>query len=521
MLAQSRRVTFNLETATIADINAAFDAGALNSEQLVRMYLARIAAYNENGPKLNAIITLNQNAIEQARALDRERLATGRRSPLHGIPIDLKDVFDTYDMPTSGGFMPMAESRPPRDAFIVKRLRDAGAIILAKMNQADWFGEHRLAESTRKGQVLNPYDLTRIPGNSSAGTGAGQAAYFSALGFGSDTGGSVIWPTADNSLVCILPTSGLTSRAGQIGSTFRRERNGPIGRSIYDVALALSIVAGVDAEDLQTMESIGHVPAEPYTSFLDKDGLVGARIGVLRDMFYPATTPGIGAEHAEGLALIEKAIDDMRNAGAVIVDPVTTGLDLFPLIDEAGTAGPESYAFQNQYLARLGPNNPIRSLEEMAEKGAQYLSPGFIDRVKNAGNEVSLEKNPDYIRRVAVSDRLRQAIVDLVDRYDLDAVVFPYKTVMAPKIGEGRSPGSINRLAAVAGLPAVLVPAGFVSAGLPIAVEFSGKPFSEPTLIKLAYAYEQRTHHRRTPRTTPTLRGEIITYDAPTTGADR
>src|SRR5258708_3217838 len=257
--------TFDLQYATLADIQAAMDAGALTSEKLTQLYLNRIDAYDKKGPKINAVITLNSKALETARALDAERKAHGPRSPLHGVPIVLKDLFDTYDMPTTAGFLPMAKSQPLRDAFFVKKLRDAGAIVLAKVNLSDWFGVPKPGDqSTLLGRTANPYNLTLTPGGSSGGPGASIAAYFAQLGVGSETGVSIRNPLSNNNLVGIAATQGLVSRTGQIMTSFTQERAGPYARNVYDMAAMLTVLAGFDAEDLTTAENFGHIPIQPY-----------------------------------------------------------------------------------------------------------------------------------------------------------------------------------------------------------------------------------------------------------------
>src|SRR5882724_10424499 len=280
----AKAVHFDLSTATIADINAAIDAGALNSEKLVRFYLARIAAYDQAGPMINAFLYINPKALDEARALDSERKAKGPRGPLHGIPIVMKDVFDTYDMPTTGGYLPLKGVKPTKDSFIAKKLRESGAIILGKVNQSDWYAETELvAASTIAGNTKNPFALDRIPGWSSAGTGASMAAYFATIGLGSETGFSIRTPTSDSNLYGLSTTSGLISRDGQMWGYITGERGGPMTRSVYDLAATLDAIAGFDSYDLWTAQSLGKMPVEKYVSFIKKDGLTGARVGVLKD----------------------------------------------------------------------------------------------------------------------------------------------------------------------------------------------------------------------------------------------
>lgn len=502
---------FDLSTATIEDINAAFDAGALTSERLVQLYLNRIEAYDKNGPRINAIITLNPDALEIARALDEERRTKGPRSKLHGIPVVFKDLFDTKDMPTTAGFSPMKDSQPIHDATVVKRLRDAGAIIFAKVNLSDWFGVPPPGDqSTVLGRTLNPYNLELSPSGSSGGTGAALAAGFAQIGLGSETGTSIRGPSAANSVVGLAPTRGLISRTGQVMTSFTQERAGPMARSVYDVAALTDVIAGFDAEDLVTMASLGRTPKESYTTFLNRDGLRGARIGVLRDMFRK------GERHAEGIALIEAAIAHMKSEGAVIVDGLTLGVDMFPLID--GT-GPDAFARTNYYesqfsyelyFRRLGPNAPIRNMEELIEKGGALLKPNIADAYRKID---SLMDHEDYLARLDTQQSLRAMIIDLMEKYRLDALVYPFRSVPPNKHLEPNVEAD-NSLSSITGLPAIVMPAGYTKeANGPISIEFLGMPFSEPTLFRLAYAFEQTGKFRKFPPTTPPLPGERFGYD--------
>jgi Asp-tRNA(Asn)/Glu-tRNA(Gln) amidotransferase A subunit family amidase len=492
----ARAATFDLQTATIADINAAMDAGALTSERLVELYLARIAAYDQSGPAINAIITLNPQALATARALDAERKSKGPRSPLHGVPVVLKDLFDTKDMPTSCGFLPMKDSQPLHDATVVKRLRDAGAIILAKVNMSDWFGTPKRGDqSTVLGRTLNPYNLELTPGGSSGGTGAALAAGFAHVGLGSETGVSIRNPTSNNSLAGLAPTRGLIPRTGQTMTSFAQERCGPMARSVYDVAVVTDIVAGFDAEDLLTITSPGRTPSSSYTSFLRKDALRGARIGVFRDLFRS------GPAHAEGVALVEKAIAAMKAAGAVIIEPVSTGLDLFTLLADTRTNYYEAQFSYDLYFRRLGPQAPIRSLEELLTKGGDLVKPSIARGVREFN---SLMHHPDYLARRDTQETLRDTTIALMDRYRLDALVYPFKSLPPePHVSENNREKD-NPFSSVTGLPAVLTPAGYTAKeNGPIAIEFLGRPFSEPTLFALAYAFEQLARVHKLPPTTP------------------
>jgi len=495
---------FDLATATIEDINKAFDANALTSEKLTQLYLNRIDAYDKKGPKINAVITLNKQALATARALDAERKAKGPRSPLHGVPIVLKDLYDTKDMPTSGGFLPMKNSQPMYDATVVARLREAGAVIIGKVNMSDWFGVAKPGDqSTVLGRTSNPYNLDLTPGGSSGGTGASLAAWFAQAGLGSETGVSIRNPTANNSIVGLAPSRGLIPRAGQIMTSFMQERCGPMARSVYDVAALTDVVAGFDAEDLSTMISPGKVPKESYTTFLDKNALRGARVGVFRDLFRK------GPAHAEGIALIEKAIAQMKEAGAVIVDPIATGIDLFPLLEDTRTNYYEAQFSYNLYFRRLGPNAPIRNMDELIAKGGDLVKPSIV---KGYREFHSLMHQPDFLARRDTQETLKSAVVELMDKYRLDVLVHPFKSLPPPPHMD-RAVEQDNPLSSVTGLPAVLVPAGYTKKeNGPIAIEFLGRPFSEPTLFKLTYAYEQLSHNRKTPPTTPALPGERFSY---------
>jgi amidase len=504
--------TFDLSTATVADINAAFDAGALTSEKLVTLYLARIAAYDQKGPSLNTIITLNSKALETARALDAERKAKGPRSPLHGIPILPKDVYDTYDMPTSGAFKLMATSQPSRDSFVINRLRQAGAIILGKLNQADWYG---VATGSKGGgtlmtRVLSPYNQQKSVGGSSSGTGAAMAAWFATIGLGSDTEGSIVVPSTLNNLVGFSTTHGLVSRTGMMWSSPAQESGGPMGRSVYDCAAVLAIIAGYDPADLPTQNSVGKIPDRPYTAFVSKDGLKGARIGVLREMFHAQS-----ALHAEGLALMETALADMKKAGAVVVDPALTGLDLFKILPDADTADYERATAIDKYLAGLPADAPIRSVDEMIAKGGDSVKPEIIATAKLRG---TLDHNPGLNSVYKHEAMMREAIAQLMDKYQLDVIVLPYRTALPddiahPMPGNWKNFEVRNHIASSTGFPTMIVPGGFFpSDGMPFGVQFLGRPFSEPVMIRIASGYEATTRHRKPAPLTPPLPGETFEY---------
>ncbi len=508
---------FDLSTATIADIHAATDAGALSAEKLVSLYLARIAAYDQQGPSLNSIITVNPRALATARALDAERLAQGRRSPLHGIPVVVKDLINTVDLPTTGGFIAMKGAIPARDAHVIARLRAAGAIILAKTNLSDWLGRSRPdGGSSLAGQVLNPYDLTRTVAPSSSGTGAALAAWFATVGLGSETGTSIRNPTTDGALAGLAPTEGLVGRDGSMANTFTHERIGPMARNTRDLALLLDHLAGIDGGDLVTMAMLPHARATSYSDALDAEGLRGARIGVLREMFRS------GPAHAEGLALAEKAVLDLHRAGAAVLDPVTLGLNL----DRTRLLKVnywEANVVLDHYFADFGPAAPFRSVRDMVARFPDLVKPSFAEYA-----DYTPGPDPEYQGRLAGRAALRAAVIELMDRHGIEAVVFPYKTLPARKLdrsdpepadplnafvrpGDRVSP-SDNYLSSMTGLPGLVVPMGYTADGAPLGLEFLGRPFSEATLLKLASGYEAATRHRRPPASTPALPGEKFTY---------
>jgi amidase len=504
---QLRAAELNLSSATIADLQAAMSSGALTSEKLVELYLARIDAYDAKGPKLNTVITLKERAtaLAEARALDAERKAGKVRSPLHGVVILAKDVFDTKDMPTSGGFAPMATSQPIYDSFVIGRLRDAGAIILAKLNQSDWYGVANQGASTLKGQVLSPYNAKKLTGYSSSGTGASMAAWFGTVGLGSDTGGSITIPSANSNLVGFATTHGLVSRTGMMWSSPRQENGGPMTRSVYDAAAVLDVIAGYDAADLATETSVGKHPDAPYVSFVKKDGLTGARVGVLRQMVR------VGEIHKEGTALFEKAVADMRKAGAIVVDPLTVPFDIVQAQNDAAAANFERVTAINKYLAALPPTAPIRTVDEMIAKGGKLVKPTII----NTAGIKNLERHAPLIAAYKQQDILRAALVELMDKYELDALVLPFRTAIIQEIGNNQqmTADTRNSLSSYTGLPTIIVPGGFFpSDGMPFGVQFLGRNYTEPTLIKLASGYEAVTAHRKAPASTPPLPGETITY---------
>ena len=491
--------TIDIRTASIADIQSAVAAGALTYEGLTRLYLNRIAAYDKQGPRLNAIIHINPQALETARALDAERRAKGVRGPLHGIPVAIKDNIDTVGMPTTGGTPTLAGAAPSADAHVIRKLRDAGAIIIVKTNM-DELAAGSAGLSSVGGQTLNPYDLSRGPGGSSGGTAVAVNAAFATVGLGTETGVSVRDPATNNALIGIVPTRGLVSRAGVIPLSFTQDRVGVHAKSVADAAAVLAVIQGLDPADLFTQASLGNTSR----SFDRPSTLAGIRIGVLRDLFRS------GEPFAPQNRLVENQFATLTKHGAIVLDGLRTGIDLIALIPSARVNYIEIRAAMDAYLARRSPVPPVKTLAELA--AAKKHLPSLEERIAKAPTLDSLDTNPEYLSRLQTQQMLREQLIALMDRYRVDALIYPSKGLTAPPIGTVESGLRDNPFSAVTGLPAVVVPAGYAPDGLPVAIEFLSRPFTEQKLIGIAAAYEQATRFRVPPKTTPGLPGEILSY---------
>lgn len=502
-----------LSSATIKDLNEAFNAGTLTSERLVEMYLARIAAYDQSGPALNAVLTLNSKARETARALDTERKEQGPRSFLHGIPVVLKDNVDTADMPTTAGSLLLAGSIPPDDAFIVQKLREAGAIILGKANMSEFASG--VTMSSVGGMIRNPHDLARTPSGSSGGTGAAIAASFAQLGIGTDTGGSVRGPSTSNGIVGLKPTHGLMSRDGIVPLALSFDMAGPMARNVYDVAAMLSVMTGVDLADDATKKSRGRLESD-YTRFLDTQALQGARIGI--------ATQFLGRD-SEVDWIISAALDAMQRAGATVVEVRLPQWLLDAKADWYTTIRWTEFGDQiRDYLATLGPEYP-KTLTEMIDRSLRMNSPTAQGGTPNPTRWSLFQQEkrsgslPDY-EYVAMKNHgmpmVRSLIEGLMASEDLDAIVYPTSPSRPSLVGGGSGGGGIavgtsaTNLANLSGFPDLIVPAGFTSDRLPVGISFLGRAFSEPRLLALGYAFEQSTKARRDPLNTPPLPGEGI-----------
>ena len=461
------------------------------------MYLKRIAEFDQKGPALNAVILLNPRALEIADEMDAAFRQKGFMGSLHGIPLLLKDNVDTGDMDTTGGSLSLKGFRPEDDAFITKKLKAAGALILAKVNLHEFaiWGE---TASSILGQTLNPYDLTRTPGGSSGGTGAGLAANFGTVGIGSDTINSIRSPASACSLVGIRPTIGLVSRDGIIPYSLTQDTAGPITRTVADAVAVLEAIAGYDPDDAATAWSVEQVP-ETYTKYLDPKGLQGKRIGVLRSFF------GTGTEHQEVNAAIEKCLEAMRARGAEIIE-VKDAIDANYLVSEVSVHLYDLKDHLNSYLNILGSKAEVHSLSDVIASGKYH--PGIEANIKKA--ETLSTDSPEYRERLVKRAALQTQTMKLLADYKLDALVYPHQKRLVVPVGQTQ----IERngvLGSVTGFPSIVVPGGFSAAtesapiGVPIGLEFLGRPWSEPILIQIAYAFELATKLRRPPASTPSL----------------
>lgn len=492
--AQGPTRSFELLEATIPELQAALAAGSVTSRDLIAMYLARIDAYDQRGPALNAISAINGSALAEADALDAERRAKGPRGPLHGIPLIVKDNYETAKMQTAGGSRALAGWVPATDAVLVKKLRDAGAIVLAKSNMHEFaYGITTLGSLF--GQTRNPYALGRNPGGSSGGTGAAIGANFAAAGMGSDTCGSIRIPASHNSLVGIRGTQGLASRSGIIPLSSTQDIGGPLGRTVTDVAIVLDAIVGYDPADPQTAASVGHAP-KSYTDSLQLAGLGGARIGLLTALF------GTDPADAEVATVVRAAVNQMKAQGAEVVEVTIPGLNELLQDRMRGflVLGQDFKFDLNAYLAAR-PTAPVRTLEEVLASGKYH--PAIETLLRNAQG-VQSRDTKEYLEHVVKRDTLRQAILKAMADHRVDVLAYPTIRRKANVIGEAQL-GTNCHLSANSGLPALVVPAGFTPDGLPVGVELLGRAWSEPQLIKLAYAYEQATRHRRPPASTPGL----------------
>ena len=481
---------FDVMETSIDDLQRAMADGKVTARQLVDIYLARIEAYDKRGPALNAVMVVNPDARAAADALDAERAAKGPRGPLHGIPILVKDNYETIEMPTTAGSIALATMHPKRDAFQVERLKAAGAIVLAKTTM------HELAAGivtvgSGFGQTKNPYDLGRNPGGSSGGTGAAVAANFAIAGMGSDTCGSIRNPASHNNLVGLRGTQGLSSRTGIVPLSTTQDIGGPIARGIDDLAILLDATVGPDASDPSTEVAAGHIPRS-YRAGLKADALKGARIGVIRSLF------GTAPEDQEVTGIVNRALDGMRKAGADVSDAVIPGLD--ELLRDSSMIASDFKFDLSEYLAKV-ENPPVKSLGEILDRGLYHAALESTFRMRNAvdarDNEASRRAR---IKRVAI----RQAIEAVMRENRYAALVYPTLRRRPARIGEPQS-GTTCQLSAHSGLPALAVPAGFTPDGVPVGIDLMGEAFTEQDLLSLGLGIEKLLSLRRPPFSTPAL----------------
>jgi amidase len=497
---------FELDEITIIDLQDGMKSGKFTARSLVEKYSARVAEIDKQGPAINSVIELNPDALAIADTLDQEHKTKGARGPLHGVPVLIKDNIDTADrMMTTAGSLALVGSKPPRDSFVAQKLRAAGAVILGKTNLSEW-ANIRSSHSTsgwsgRGGLTKNPYALDRNPCGSSSGSGAGVSANLCAAAIGTETDGSIVCPASSNGIAGIKPTVGLVSRSGIIPISHSQDGAGPLCRTVRDAAVILGVLTGIDPRDPATAASQGKSLTD-YTQFCDPNGLKGARIGVARKYFGFSDTVD---------ALMEQSLDAMKKQGATLIDPAD--IETLGKFDESELLVfmYELKADLNAYLANLGPNAPVRTLKDIIafndrnhQKEMPYFGQDLFLKAEAKGPLTekayldALEKNHQLARI--------EGIDATMDKYHLDAIVAPTggPAWITDLVNGDHVAGGSSNSAAVAGYPNINVTAGFIS-GLPVGISFFGRAWSEPTLIRLAFAFEQTTKARQTPRFLSTI----------------
>jgi len=462
--------------------------GRATSRQLVEQYLARIDKYDKNGPAINAFITLNPRALDVASALDAERRAGKVRGPLHGIPIVVKDNYATADMPTTAGSASLAGFNTGSDAFMVKKLRDAGAVIIGKTNL------HELAYgitsiSSQGGQTRNPYDPARNPGGSSGGTGAAVAANFAATGMGTDTCGSIRNPSASNNLFGIRGTQGLSSRSGIVPLSHSQDIGGPLARTVTDLAIMLDATVGADPADPVSSGGTGHIP-RTYLSVFGDSGIADVSIGILTALF------GAAPEDAEVGRVVRRALENINVIGAETKEVSIAEYDA--VMQGTSVINAEFKFDLMDFLARY-PTAPMKTLGEIIASGKYHPA---IDGVIKRAEAVPTRDSDAYRATLEKRDDAREAIVAAMRRLGVSVLAYPTLRRKPALVGEGQG-GSNCQLSATTGLPAMSIPAGFTEDGLPVGLELLGLPYTEPTLLKVAFAYERVMRPRTPPKTTP------------------
>jgi Asp-tRNA(Asn)/Glu-tRNA(Gln) amidotransferase A subunit family amidase len=493
---------FQIEEATIAGIHEAMRADRLTCRQLVSAYLERIGAYDKRGPAINALVVVNAHALDVADSLDRRFRAEGLTGPLHCIPAIVKDNMQTTDLPTSAGSLAFEGWIARKDAFQVRRLREAGAIVLAKSNMAEFaFSPYETVSSILPGYSKNPYALDRVTAGSSGGTAAAVASNMGAIGLGTDTGNSIRGPSSHQALVGIRSTMGLTSRSGVVPLFLSQDIAGPMTRTVADAAAVLQVVAGFDPDDPATA-AVREREIPNYLAALDRNGLRGARIAVLRQAYESPSND------SQVTAVFQQAVADLRRAGATVVDSVA-----IPELDslrrsQRGGGCPQFKYDLNRFLAALGSDGPpLRALDAIIR--SNRFHPTVQRRLEQEDRaEAPPEELPGCQARDAFRAGLREAVVRAMDADRLDALIYPTWSNPPRLIGDLNTPHGNNSpfFSPGTGFPAMTVPMGYSRDSLPAGMTFYGRPWSEATLMRLAYAYEQAAHHRRPPRSAPPLR---------------
>lgn len=485
-----QRKPIDLSELTIAQIHQAYLDGEYTSQDLVSAYIHRIEAYDSS---LNAITIINPEALTIAGKLDEEFKKTGKLRPLHGIPMLVKDNINTVGLPTTAGALALKDFIPEEDAFIIQKLVDAGAIIIAKTNMAEWAFSAKHTESSTHGTTHNPYNTDFVPAGSSGGTGAGMAANFATIGLGTDTGNSIRGPSSHNALVGFRTTLGLISREGIVPLYLRNDVVGPMCRTVEDATRVLNVIAGYDEKDPITQYSEGNIP-DNYLDYLDANSLQGARIGVLRALSENDPDPEVHA-------IFEHALNELEELGAILVDPVVVP-DFDELRQNQWCA--EFRTDLEDFLATYVKSDSVKTLEDIYEIGtrSEYAKGGLEYQMSHSGRavnpEIKCESPYSDLRRIA----FRKAIEDKIDELDLDALVYPTwsnKPAHIDKFNEEYKGDNNQIIAPHTGQPAFTVPMGYTSENLPTGLQFLGRMFDEKTLIGLAYSYEQGTHHRKPP----------------------
>ncbi|RXZ02194.1 amidase [Fictibacillus sp. S7] len=473
----------------IQELQDAMEQGVITSEELVEKYLERIKRFDKIGPSINALVYVNEEAILTARAMDIERKEKGSRGLLHGIPIILKDNYDTFDMPTTASSLVLKDSYPLVDSYMVEQLRDEGAVIIGKSNLHEFaFGIS--TESSLGGQTLNPYKLDRIPGGSSGGTAAAIAANFATVGLGTDTGCSVRNPAAHNNLFGLRPTYGLTSRAGIVPISFTQDTGGPIGRTVTDIAIVMDAIAGkLDPRDPSTQIGKGKQP-ESYLNHLTLDKMNEVKIGILVDRF------GENEVFQPTNQVIYQAIRDMKKNGANMIE-----ISLPELMNFDAVSIPyfEFKKAIEDYLDTLSENRSVSSLKEIIDSN---LCDASIKDELSKVLTLSMD-DPKYKKVLKERDEYRELLINKMDELHINAILYPTFKSPASYLGEQKWEDNNGDLSAYSGLPAISIPAGFTQQGIPVGLELLARPFEETTLIEIAYSFEQHTNHRMLPAYTP------------------